>query len=160
MNTSMADDRIRPATEGDADAVLPLMREYCRFYEVEAPNDDGLREMVRALTAVDDSEGILLVGCAPGGEVVGFAACGWKWSSLRGARVVVLEDLYVDPAARAKGLGRALIEACAERARELGAPIIEWLTHPDNARARSVYDAIGAVPDTFIEYELELHAQG
>jgi hypothetical protein len=34
--------------------------------------------------------------------------------------------------------------------------MIEWLTHPDNARARSVYDAVGATPEAFIEYELEL----
>jgi len=152
----MADERIRPATEEDVEAVLPLMREYCRFYEVEAPNDAGLAEMARALIAADDSEGILLVGCDGDGEVVGFAACGWKWSSLRGARVVVLEDLFVNPASRGGGIGRALIDACADRARALGAPIIEWLTQPGNARARSVYDATGAEAETLIEYAIEL----
>ena len=159
MNTWMADERIRPATADDAAALLPLMREYCRFYEVKAPNDAGLTEMVRALTGAEDSEGMMLVGSDAAGEVVGFAACGWKWSSLRGARVVVLEDLYVDSAARGGGIGRALIDACADRARELGAPIVEWLTHPDNARARSVYDATGATAETFIEYTLELDGQ-
>jgi GNAT superfamily N-acetyltransferase len=152
----MADERIRPATEDDIDALLPLMRGYCRFYEVEAPNDAGLGEMARALIAADDSEGMLLVGTDDGGAAVGFAACGWKWSSLRGARVVVLEDLFVDPDARGVGIGRALIDACADRARELGAPMIEWLTAPANARARSVYDATGAHAETFIEYELDL----
>ena len=152
----MADDRIRAATEDDLEAVVPLMRAYCRFYEVASPNDAGLAEMVRALVAAEDSEGILLVGCDEEGGVVGFAACGWKWSSLRGARVVVLEDLFVDPAARGGGIGGALIAACAERARDLGAPVIEWLTQPDNARARSVYDATGAEAEALIEYGLEL----
>jgi GNAT superfamily N-acetyltransferase len=154
----MADERIRPATEDDVQVVVVLMSEYCRFYEVETPNDAGLREMARALIAAPDSEGMLLVGRDRNGQVVGFAACGWKWSSLRGARVVVLEDLFVDPDARGAGIGRALIDACADRARELGAPLIEWLTAPDNARARSVYDATGAEAEAMIEYGLELGA--
>ena len=134
---------------------MPLMREYCVFYAAE-PREEGLGEMARALIEAPDSEGMLLVGCDEQDRPVGFAAVGWKWSSLRGARVAVLEDLFVDPGARRTGIGAALIEACAERARELGAPIIEWLTAPDNDRARSVYERSGASGEPFIEYELEL----
>ena len=79
--------------------------------------------------------------------MVGFAACGWKWSSLRGARIVVLEDLFV-----------ALMDASAERARAHGAPVMTWLTAPDNHRAQAVYDRVGATAEAFLEYELELGA--
>jgi GNAT superfamily N-acetyltransferase len=93
-----------------------------------------------------------------GGGVVGFAACGWKWSSLRGARIVVLEDLFVAESARGQGLADALIEASAHVARGHGAPVLTWLTAPDNHRAQAVYDRIGGHSEPFLEYELELGA--
>jgi GNAT superfamily N-acetyltransferase len=90
------------------------------------------------------------------GEVVGFAGCGWKWSSLRGARVCMLEDLFVAPEARGEGYADGLIEACAERARKHGAPCLQWTTAVDNHRAQTVYDRVGAEGGTWMEYELEL----
>ena len=51
---------IRPAREDDVDAVRPLMRGYCEFYEAN-PTDEGLERMARALVATPDDEGILLV---------------------------------------------------------------------------------------------------
>jgi GNAT superfamily N-acetyltransferase len=146
---------IRPATDGDVPGLLPLIRAYCEFYEADPP-EEGLDEMARALIVAPDSEGILLCACDPDGGVVGFAACGWKWSSLRGARIAILEDLFVAPDARGRGHADELIDACAERARALGAPAITWLTAPDNRRAQAVYDRVGAKPETFVEYELEL----
>jgi GNAT superfamily N-acetyltransferase len=146
---------VRPATEADLPALLPLVRAYADFYE-SSPPDAGLERMCRALIADPDGAGVLLAGCDAGGAVVGFAAMGWKWSSLRGAEVAYLEDLFVDPAARGSGLADALINACAERAREHGAPALSWLTKPDNHRARAVYDRVGADGDDFVEYELEL----
>jgi GNAT superfamily N-acetyltransferase len=89
-------------------------------------------------------------------ELAGFAACGWKWSSLRGARVTILEDLFVAPEARGQGLADALIKACADRARELGAPVLGWTTALDNHRAQAVYNRVGAQGETWMEYELEL----
>jgi GNAT superfamily N-acetyltransferase len=145
---------IRPAVEADIPALLPLMRGYCEFYEANPP-DSGLDEMARALIASDDGQGMLLVA-DEGGEAVGFAAVGWKWSSLRGARIAVLEDLFVAPEARGRGAADALIEACAERARGNGAPVVTWLTAPDNHRAQAVYDRVGGQSATFLEYELEL----
>jgi GNAT superfamily N-acetyltransferase len=146
---------VEDAHETDLDALLPLMRAYCDFYGV-SPADDGLAEMARALIAAPTAEGMLLVARGDGGTPVGFAAVGWKWSSLRGARVAIMEDLFVDPEARRSGAGQALIEACAERAREHGAPAMLWETAVDNKRAQSVYERVGATGETWLEYELEL----
>ncbi len=159
---------IREATESDLPALLPLLRGYCDFYEAK-PSDEGLERMTRALIAASEREGFLLVTtevateaateAAPDAEsdgVVGFAACGWKWSSLRGARIVVLEDLFVAERARGRGHADALIEATAAVARRHGAPVVTWLTAPDNRRAQAVYDRVGGHSEPFLEYELEL----
>ena len=147
---------IRPATDEDIEAILPLMLAYCDFYEVEHPDDEGLREMSRALVSAPDEEGFLLTAAEQGGAPVGFAACGWKWSSLRGARCVVMEDLYVDPGSRGQGIADRLIGECAETARRHGAVAMLWETQPTNKRAQAVYDRAGGKPETLIEYELEL----
>lgn len=152
---------IREATEGDLPALMALLRDYCDFYEAK-PSDEGLERMARAVIAAPEEEAFLLVTTpeaapeagAPG--VVGFAAGGWKWSSLRGARIVVLEDLFVAERARGRGHADALIEATAALARRHSAPVVTWLTAPDNRRARAVYDRVGGRSEPFLEYELEL----
>ena len=143
------------ASTADLEAVLPLMRGYCDFYEAK-PSDQGLLEMAQALIEADDSEGMLLVARSDSGEPVGFAAVGWKWSSLRASRVAIMEDLFVDPEARGSGAGGALIAECAERARAHGAPVLLWVTALDNHAAQSVYERTGAKGDRLLEYELEL----
>ena len=145
----------RPAVETDIPALMPLMRGYCDFYESKPP-DSGLDQMARALIASSDDEGMLLVAADDGGQVVGFATVGWKWSSLRGARIAVLEDLFVAPDARGSGAADSLIEASAKRARDCGAPAMTWLTAPENHRAQAVYDRVGGRSEPFLEYELEL----
>jgi GNAT superfamily N-acetyltransferase len=149
---------VRAAADEDLAAVLPLVRGYCEFYETtpEQAPDVGLEQMCRSLIAVPDDQGMLLVAEDDSGAVVGFATVGWKWSSLRASRVAILEDLFVAPGARGGGHGRELILACAERARELGAPKLEWVTATDNERAQSVYDGLGASGDEWRNYELEL----
>jgi GNAT superfamily N-acetyltransferase len=146
---------IGSATERDLPALLPLLHGYCEFYEA-GPSDDGLMAMARALIAEPDSEGMLLVARDGDGGPIGFATVGWKWSSLRAARIAVLEDLFVAPEARGLGAADALIRACADRTRELGAPVLSWLTATDNHRAQAVYERVGATGGTWLEYELEL----
>ncbi|HEY3193171.1 MAG TPA: GNAT family N-acetyltransferase [Solirubrobacterales bacterium] len=144
---------IRPARTDEIEEMLPLIRAYCEFYETE-PDDNGLREMFRTLIA-EPTQGAVFIA-RDGGRAVGFATLDWKWSSLKAARIGYLEDLFVDPEARGKGIADALIETCADRCRELGMPALEWATAPDNHRAQKVYDRTGAVSDPFIEYDLEL----
>jgi ribosomal protein S18 acetylase RimI-like enzyme len=145
----------RAATEADLPPLMPLLRGYCAFYGTN-PEDAGLERMVRALIAARDEDGFLLVATEDAGEVVGFAACGWKWSSLRGARIVVLEDLFVAERARGRGHADALIDATAAIARRHGAPVVTWLTAPDNYRAQAVYNRAGGRAEPFLEYELPL----
>src|SRR5262245_14927994 len=144
---------IRPAREDEIEEMLPLIRAYCEFYETE-PQDEGLRGMVRTLIT-DPSQGAVFVA-RHDGKAVGFATLDWKWSSLKAARMGYLEDLFVDPEARGKGIADALIEVCADRCRELGMPAMAWLTAPDNLRAQQVYNRAGAQFDTCLEYDLPL----
>lgn len=146
---------IREATDADLPALMPLMRGYCDFYESN-PTDEGIERMMRDVIAAPEERAFLLVAIDDAGAMVGFALNQWKWSSLRGARIVVLDDLFVAESARGQGHADALIEAVADVARRHGAPMISWFTMPDNQRAHTVYDRIGGTAETLLEYELEL----
>jgi GNAT superfamily N-acetyltransferase len=144
---------VRPARTDEIEEMLPLIRAYCEFYEVE-PDDQGLREMFEILIT-DPEQGVVFIA-RDDGKAVGFATLDWKWSSLKAARIGYLEDLFVDPRVRGRGIADALIEACAQRCRERGMPALEWLTAPDNHRAQKVYNRTGAGSDTYVEYDLQL----
>src|SRR6202011_5996548 len=98
-------------TEADLPELLPLMRAYCDFYEV-APSDEYLLEMSRALIADPDREGVQLIARDSAGAAAGFATVFWTWSTLRAARIAIMNDLFVAPTARRAGVGKALIDAC------------------------------------------------
>jgi len=144
---------VRPARTDEVEEMLPLIRAYCEFYETE-PDDEGLRRMFETLIG-DPNQGAVFIARVDG-RAVGFATLDWKWSSLKAARLGYLEDLFVDPEARGRGIADALIEICAERCRERGMPALQWLTAPDNHRAQKVYNRTGAESDTYMEYDLEL----
>jgi len=144
---------VRPAREDEIDDLMPLMRAYCEFYESDPP-DEGVIKMLRTLIT-DPSQGTVFIA-RQDGKAVGVATLDWKWSSLKGARIGYLEDLYVDPDARGGGIADALIQLCADRCRELDMPALEWLTAPDNQRAQKVYNRTGAEAGTYVEYDLEL----
>ena len=144
---------VRPARTDEIEEMLPLIRAYCEFYETE-PDDEGLRSMFETLIN-EPSQGAVFIA-RDRGKAVGFATLDWKWSSLKAARIGYLEDLFVDPEARGRGIADGLIEVCAARCRELGMSAMEWLTAPDNHRAQKVYDRTGAESGTYMEYDLEL----
>jgi GNAT superfamily N-acetyltransferase len=152
-------------TVGTADLpeLLPMLRAYCDFYRVD-PTDERLLALVSAL--IDDpSEGLqLIVRDSPAesdgapfvrGTPLGFATIYWTWQTLHAARVGVLNDLFVIPASRGSGAGRALIERCRELCRERGAEKLVWETALDNTTAQRLYDGIGAEKSTWLSYELD-----
>lgn len=147
---------IREATEVDLPGLLPLLRGYCVFYESD-PTTEGLEAMARALIEAPRNDAFLLVAVDEGSaEVAGFAACQWKWSALRGARVVLLDDLFVAEEWRGAGHADALIEATARIARDHGAPAVIWYTQAHNRRAQGVYNRVGGSSAPMLEYQLSL----
>ena len=117
---------------GDVSDLLPMLRAYCDFYRVD-PSDERLRALVTAL--IDNpSEGLQLIARDTDGTPMGFATIYWTWQTLHAARVGVLNDLFVIPASRGSGTGRALIERCRELCRERGAEKSTWLTYELDAR--------------------------
>ena len=55
----------------------------------------------------------MLIGAWSDGELLGYACLYWHFTSIAAAETVLMNDLYVAEAARGRGVGRALIEACA-----------------------------------------------
>jgi GNAT superfamily N-acetyltransferase len=147
--------RVAPLRPEDLDAVLPLIAGYQRFYGVERPDDQRNRTFFQRFVAPSDDG--LLIGAWVDGEPVGFATLYWTFSSTRAAEIALLNDLYVAEEVRGRQVGRALLEAAADAARERGLEAMEWLTHVDNRTAQRLYERIdGAAREAWFGYEIEL----
>jgi GNAT superfamily N-acetyltransferase len=147
---------ITTVTEADLPELLPLMRGYCDFYEVE-PSDDALVAMSRTLIDNPELEGMQLVARDDDGRAVGFATIFWTWTTLSASRLGVMNDLFVVADARGGGHADALIAACAERCRERGATELAWQTARTNLRAQAVYERVGAKrDDRWLDYSLDV----
>jgi GNAT superfamily N-acetyltransferase len=131
-----------------------LIAAYQRFYEVEEIDEERNRTFFRRFLA--PSEDGLLLGARREGRLVGYACLYWHFSSLEAVESVLMNDLYVAADARGAGVGRALLEASAEVARERGAPFVEWATAPDNHTAQRLYDSTGAKRSEWVNYELRV----
>jgi GNAT superfamily N-acetyltransferase len=147
---------IAAVTEADLPELLPLMRGYCDFYEVD-PADEDLLAISRALIADPEREGVQLIARDEDGRATGFATIFWTWSTLSASRIGVMNDLFVDERSRGSGAAEALIEACAERCRERGATSLDWTTARDNHRAQRLYERVGARRDErWLDYSLDV----
>ena len=139
--------------EEDLEALLPLLRGYCDFYEV-SPSDEALLALSRALIADPEREGLQLIARTPDGTAVGFATVYWTWQTLNAARLAVMNDLFIAPDGRGSGLADRLIAACRERAAEHGARELAWQTAKDNLRAQAVYERVGGHRSEWLDYSL------
>jgi len=147
---------IEIVTDADLSDLLPLMRGYCEFYEVD-PSDEALLAMSRTLIADPEREGLQLIARADGGRAIGFATIFWTWSTLSASRIAVMNDLFVSEDARGSGAADELVEACAERCRQRGVTELDWQTAHDNLRAQKVYDRVGAKRDErWLDYSLSV----
>jgi GNAT superfamily N-acetyltransferase len=71
-----------------------------------------------------------------------------------------MNDLFVEEEARGTGVAEALIAACADRCRDRGVTELDWQTAQDNARARALYERVGARRDErWLDYSLAVSAE-
>jgi GNAT superfamily N-acetyltransferase len=145
--------KIEPIAAEQLDTVLPMIAAYQRFYQAADVDEQRNRAFFRRFLA--PSEDGMLLGAWQGAELVGYACLYWHFTSLIPAETVLMNDLFVNPAARGRGVGRALIEASVAIARERGADHLEWSTGTDNLTAQRLYDSTGAVRSSWFSYEIE-----
>ena len=135
---------LRPCEASDAETLANLVRELAVYekleHEVEATADDFRRHLFGPRPA---AEALL----AEVDEVpVGFALFFTSFSTFRGRPGVYLEDLFVKPEHRGRGIGKALLASLARLAVDRGCARLEWSVLDWNAPSIAFYRAAGARP--------------
>ena len=142
------------ATAADAGRVAPLFDAYRQFYGLPS-NVQLCRHYLAERLSRDES--VVLLAADADGTALGFVQMYPTFASLAAARTYVLYDLFVDPAARKRGVGRRVMEAAAEEARRRGAVSLVLSTARTNHPAQRLYESLGWVRDEeFYEYNLRL----
>lgn len=144
--------RIRAVAAEDWAGWLPLWRGYVAFYGATVP--DAVTEATwRRL--LDPAVPLLGHVAERGGAVVGFSTAVLHEGTWTTAPTCYLEDLFVDPALRGGGVGRALIQNLIDLGRSRGWSRLYWHTQAGNATARRLYDSF-VQADDFVRYRLAL----
>jgi GNAT superfamily N-acetyltransferase len=134
---------VRPATPADVPLILALVRDLAEYEESAdqvVATEDNLREDLFGPRPI--------CGCVigeVGGVPQGFALYFFNYSTWVGRRGLYLEDLFVRPAARGKGLGKALFTRVAQIAVEHGCQRMDWAVLDWNTTAVEFYKRLGAV---------------
>lgn len=135
---------LRPAVAGDAGLILTLIREladYERLAHEVVATEEALREQ---LFGPRPAAEVLLAVDAATGEPAGFALHFQNFSTFLARPGLYLEDLFVRPAFRRRGLGRLLLRTLAEQAVARGCGRFEWSVLDWNADAIAFYRFLGA----------------
>ena len=136
---------VRAAVPSDVPVVLQLVHELAE-YEREPDAVEATEPMLHAALFGPSPVASCQVALDGRGEVVGFALWYVTFSTWKGLPGLWLEDLFVRPAARGTGLGRALLQELARVCVERGYPRFEWWVLDWNDSARGFYRSLGAVP--------------
>src|SRR4051812_33318695 len=134
---------IRHADRADVSVLLSMIRELAEFEKLldhAQANETELADELFGATRVAEA----LIADLDG-EAVGFAVFFHNFSTFMGRKGLYLEDLYVRPHARRRGVGRALITFVAKLAVERRCGRFEWSVLDWNTRAIDFYRSLGAV---------------
>lgn len=152
----MSDHEVRRAELADAEAVGRLMHDFNAEFDEPTPGPERIAERIRELLAGGDTA-ILLAGSGPDG----LAILRFRLAITTPGLECYLAELYVVPARRGQGLGRALMNAAIDAARARGADYMDLGTSEDDVAARALYESLGFVnreggrPDGPISYYYE-----
>jgi len=138
---------LRPATPADVPQILAFIRELAAYERepdaVYATETDLLRDGFGPAKRFD----CIIADWAESGAATaaGFALYFYNYSTWRGHAGIYLEDLYVSPQHRGKGIGKALLARVAAIAVEEGCPRYEWSVLDWNQPSIDFYQSLGAV---------------
>jgi GNAT superfamily N-acetyltransferase len=134
---------IRPATPADVGTILRFVRDLAAFEREPDAVEATEATLAKALFGAQPAAEAVIAEDATG--PLGFALFFHNFSTWTGRRGLYLEDLYVTPEARGKGVGTALLRHLAALAVERGCGRFEWSVLDWNADAIAFYRQMGAV---------------
>lgn len=156
MSTPAGAPLVRPVAAADYAQWLPLWDGYNAFYgragTTALPAEITWTTWQRFL---DPAEPVYALVAERDGRLLGLTHYLFHRSTIHVQLVCYLQDLFTTEEARGQGIGRALIEEVAARARAAGAARVYWLTHETNQTARRLYDQVAA-NSGFIVYRQQL----
>ncbi len=135
---------IRNAEERDAALIFSLIRELATYERLAHEVDATEADIAKALFAPQPR--VFADIAEWNGEPAGFALWFYNFSTFRGRHGIYLEDLFVRPEFRSKGIGKALLRHLARRCVAEELPRLEWWVLDWNEPALRFYRSIGAVP--------------
>jgi GNAT superfamily N-acetyltransferase len=143
---------IRAIEEKDKDQWLKLWAGYLEFYKSTISSEQTELTWKRLI-----NNELKMFGFVAESEegVIGFTHCLFRPSTWTETDYCYLEDLFVDPNIRGKGIGRALINKVVELAKEKNSKRVYWTTQEFNKTARVLYDSITPVSE-FVQYRLPI----
>ncbi|MGN2253620.1 GNAT family N-acetyltransferase [Frateuria sp. GZRe12] len=147
---------VRSVAHADHDAWLSLWDGYNALY-----GRAGATALPAEVTAMswsrffDAYEPVHALVAEADGELLGLAHYLFHRSTIRIEPSCYLQDLFTAPAARGRGVGRALVEAVYDRARAAGCSRVYWQTHEGNATAMALYDKL-AERSGFVVYRRDM----
>ncbi len=147
----MADFQVRAIERSDQAQWAPLWRAYLEFYRAQWSREVADAAFGRIF---DPLEPVHAFVAERGDKLIGFTHYLFQRSTWLINSQCYLQDLYVAEAVRGGGVGRALIAAVVDAAKEAGAARVFWNTHETNTVARRLYDAV-AERSGFIQYRIE-----
>jgi GNAT superfamily N-acetyltransferase len=133
---------IRPATRDDVSLILEFIRDLARYERLEHEVAASAAQLGEALFG-ERPYAEVVFACS-GGEPLGFALFFHNFSTFKGRPGIYLEDLFVRPEARGRGIGRQLLAYLARTAVERGCARLEWSVLDWNQTAIVFYDGLGA----------------
>jgi GNAT superfamily N-acetyltransferase len=135
---------IRPATRADVPVVMEFIRDLARYERLEHEVSASEAELGEALFG-ERPYAEVVFACS-GGEPVGFALFFHNFSTFKGRPGIYLEDLFVRPQARGRGIGKRLLAHLAHTALERRCARLEWAVLDWNEPSIGFYRSLGAVP--------------
>jgi GNAT superfamily N-acetyltransferase len=133
---------LRDAAPGDGELIAGFIRELAEYEKLAHEAQADPAELERALFG--PAPKVFCDIAAWDGAPVGFALWFYNFSTFRGRHGIYLEDLYVRPDQRGRGVGKALITGLARRCIDQGLARLEWAVLEWNAPAIGFYQGLGA----------------
>jgi len=128
------------ASQKDVDRVAPLFDQYREFYKERADAEGARSFLMERLTK---NESVVFLAVDRELSAVGFIQLYPSFSSVSMKRLWILNDLFVLPAARKRGVGEALLQRAEEFARQTNAKGLELETWVNNLPAQHLYEKCG-----------------